>query len=97
MKGGFPGENLAGVHDALPYLTSNANRLLGLERNPNEFIDMKGRRVVVLGGSDTAMDCNPGNPKVFAGGDRVRGSDRAVTAIFEGREAEAGILDFLDV
>ncbi len=225
MKGGFPGEDLEGVYDALPYLISNANRLLGLERNPNDFIDMKGRRVVVLGGGDTAMDCNrtavrqsaasvvcayrrdeanmpgsrrevtnakeegvrflwnrqpielvgddrvegvkvcttrlgapdargrrspealPGseeiipadrviiafgfqpspapwfdqfgitadlrgrvkaspangfkfqtsNPKVFAGGDMVRGSDLVVTAIFEGREAAAGILDFLGV
>ena len=27
------------------------------------------------------------NPKVFAGGDMVRGSDLVVTAVFEGREA----------
>ena len=225
LKGGFPGEDLPGVCDALPYLVSNVNRLLGLERNPNDFIDMKGRRVVVLGGGDTAMDCNrtalrqgaasvtcayrrdeanmpgsrrevtnakeegvrflwnrqpieivgddrvegvkvcttrlgtpdargrrspeivpgseevlpadrvviafgfqpnpapwfdefgiavdlrgrvkallgnplkfqTGNPKVFAGGDMVRGSDLVVTAIFEGREAAAGILDYLGV
>ena len=37
------------------------------------------------------------NPKVFAGGDMVRGSDLVVTAIWEGREAAEGILDFLDV
>ena len=37
------------------------------------------------------------NPKVFAGGDMVRGSDLVVTAIWEGREAAQGILDYLDV
>jgi glutamate synthase (NADPH/NADH) small chain len=37
------------------------------------------------------------NPKVFAGGDMVRGSDLVVTAVFEGREAARGILDYLDL
>ena len=225
MKGGFPGEDLAGVHEALPFLISNVNRNLGFEKDAADFIDMKHKRVVVLGGGDTAMDCNrtsirqgarsvicayrrdeenmpgsrrevanareegveflfnrqpiaiigdgkvegvkvvetrlgepdargrrspepiPGseqilpadaviiafgfrpspapwfaemgintddsgrvvapeqarfkfqtsNPKVFAGGDMVRGSDLVVTAIWEGRKAAEGILDFLDV
>lgn len=225
MKGGFPGEDLPGVHDALPFLVANVNRNLGFEKDPAEFISVKDKRVVVLGGGDTAMDCNrtsvrqnaasvtcayrrdeenmPGsrrevqnareegvqflfnrqpieivgngkvegikmvttelgepdqngrrrpvpvegseevlpadivliafgfkpnpapwfeqhsirinawggveapetqqykfqttNPKVFAGGDMVRGSDLVVTAIWEGREAAQGILDYLDV
>lgn len=36
------------------------------------------------------------NPKVFAGGDMVRGSDLVVTAIFEGRQAAEGILRYLE-
>lgn len=225
MKGDFPGEDLPGVHDALPFLISNANRLLGFEKKASDFVSMAGQKVVVLGGGDTAMDCNrtsirqgassvtcayrrdednmpgskrevanakeegveflwnrqpveiiggdkvegvkvvtthlgepdehgrsrpvtvPGteeiipadrviiafgfrpspepwlsdfaieldqsgkvqapstgtykhqttNPKVFAGGDMVRGSDLVVTAVFEGRNAAEGILDYLDV
>ena len=225
MKGGFPGENLPGVYDALDFLISNVNRCLGFEKDPSDYLDMKGKKVVVLGGGDTAMDCNrtsirqgaasvscayrrdeanmpgsrkevvnskeegvqflfnqqpieivgdnkvegiklvetrmgepdeagrrrpeviPGsehvveadvvlvafgfkpspapwfkdfgietddrgrvkapeqgeykfqttNPKIFAGGDMVRGSDLVVTAIWEGREAAEGILDYLDV
>src|SRR5690606_7080043 len=57
MRGDFPGEDLPGVHAALPYLISNSNRLLGYERHPDDFIDMRGQRVLVLGGGDTAMDC----------------------------------------
>ena len=226
MKGGFPGEDLPGVYDALDFLIANVNRNLGFEKNPADYIDMAGKKVVVLGGGDTAMDCNrtsirqgaesvscayrrdeanmpgsvrevknareegvnflfnrqpieivgdghkvtgvkvvetqlgapdargrrspepipgseqilpadavvlafgfrpspapwfadlgvnmdasgrvtaPGeakfkhqtsNPKVFAGGDMVRGSDLVVTAIWEGRQAAEGILDFLNI
>ena len=225
VKGGFAGEDLPGVHDALPYLLSNINRELRLCNDPAAFINMRDKHVVVLGGGDTGMDCNrtavrqgaasvtctyrrdednmpgsrrdyknskeegvtflfnrqpieivgadrvqgvklvetrlglpdrrgrripevvPGteetipadaviiafgflpspphwfaerrialnadgrvrvsgmtpckfqttNPKVFAGGDMVRGSDLVVTAVFEGREAAQGILRYLDV
>jgi len=225
MKGGFPGEDLPGVHEALPYLISNTNEVMGYEIEGDSFVDMKDKKVIVLGGGDTAMDCNrtairqnaakvtcayrrdeenmPGskrevanakeegveflfnrqpieivgdgkveglkvvttelgepdergrrrpepiegseevipaeavivafgfqpspsnwfsdfninvddwgrvvapensdykyqtsNPKVFAGGDMVRGSDLVVTAVYEGRNAAEGILDYLEV
>jgi glutamate synthase (NADPH/NADH) small chain len=37
------------------------------------------------------------NPKIFSGGDMVRGSDLVVTAIDEGRKAADGILDYLNM
>ena len=57
MRGGFPGEDLPGVYESLPYLISNVNRVMGYEKDPADFVDLKDRRVVVLGGGDTAMDC----------------------------------------
>nr|WP_321466193.1 FAD-dependent oxidoreductase [uncultured Desulfobulbus sp.] len=56
MKGGFPGEDLEGVYDALPYLIGNTCQYHGFE-GLVPFIDAAGKRVVVLGGGDTAMDC----------------------------------------
>jgi glutamate synthase (NADPH) small chain len=58
VKGGFPGEELPGVHEALPYLISNISHELGLSGGAQQLISMRGRRVIVLGGGDTAMDCN---------------------------------------
>ena len=58
MKGDFPGEDLPGVYDALPFLVSSVNRNMGWEKNSSDFITVKDQRVVVLGGGDTAMDCN---------------------------------------
>ena len=166
MKGGFPGEDLPGVHDALDFLIANVNRNLGFEKSAEDFVDMKGTRVAIVGedrvegvkvvetrlgepdargrrspepipGSEEIIPAEAvliafgfrpspapwferfeiatdsqgrvvapaqaqfkhqtSNPKIFAGGDMVRGSDLVVTAIFEGRTAAEGILDYLGV
>lgn len=57
VKGGFQGEDLAGVYEALPYLVSNINHELGLPGG-DQFVNLAGKHVVVLGGGDTGMDCN---------------------------------------
>ena len=58
LEGGFKGEKLPNVFKALDYLISSTNRLLKIEKDKEKFINLKGKNVIVLGGGDTAMDCN---------------------------------------
>lgn len=58
MAGGFPGEDLVGVHKALDFLVGNTNHHLQYGKNLPEYISVEGKKVIVLGGGDTAMDCN---------------------------------------
>jgi len=57
MEGRFPGEDLPGVHKALDYLIGNVNQKMGYPQDPDAYIDLRDKTVVVLGGGDTAMDC----------------------------------------
>jgi len=58
MQAGIPGEDLPGVYAALDFLISNVNHCWNYEKDPADYISMQGKKVVVLGGGDTAMDCN---------------------------------------
>ncbi|WP_241576415.1 FAD-dependent oxidoreductase [Rosenbergiella collisarenosi] len=58
MRGGFSNEDAQGVYDALPFLIANTRKTMGFEALAEQpYLDMHAKRVVVLGGGDTAMDC----------------------------------------
>ena len=53
------------------------------------------KRDQVMAAETSPHPMQTSNPKIFAGGDMVRGSDLVVTAIWEGRQAAQGILGYL--
>jgi glutamate synthase (NADPH/NADH) small chain len=57
INGGLPNREAPGVFAALDYLIGNTRSLLGMPAGDYPFTDMAGKRVAVLGGGDTAMDC----------------------------------------
>ncbi|MCF8055992.1 MAG: FAD-dependent oxidoreductase [Desulfocapsa sp.] len=57
MRANLENERSEGVYDALDYLIANTDHLMGLKRDRYPYTSLEGKRVIVLGGGDTAMDC----------------------------------------
>lgn len=57
MVAGLSNEDAQGVYHALDYLIGNADYLMGGSREQYPYINLEDKKVVVLGGGDTAMDC----------------------------------------
>jgi len=57
MEGGFDNEQAPGVFNALDFLIGNTQQLMGITDNAKPYVNFEGKKVIVLGGGDTAMDC----------------------------------------
>ncbi len=51
------GRNLKGVHFAMEFLLKSCKSLLDSNFADRQFIDAKGKNVIVIGGGDTGTDC----------------------------------------
>lgn len=51
------GRQLKGVHFAMEFLKDNTKSLLDSNHADNKYINVDGRKVVVIGGGDTGNDC----------------------------------------
>ncbi|MGL4527018.1 MAG: glutamate synthase subunit beta, partial [Aestuariivirga sp.] len=54
---GLPGQELSGVHFAMPFLTQSNRRVGGEDVSAEVPILAGGKHVIVIGGGDTASDC----------------------------------------
>ncbi|MBV1910393.1 MAG: glutamate synthase subunit beta [Kangiellaceae bacterium] len=57
VQGEIPGSNSKNVIQALDYLVGNVNQLEEFNLNGFPYQDLNNKKVVVIGGGDTAMDC----------------------------------------
>ncbi|WP_070989081.1 FAD-dependent oxidoreductase [Halofilum ochraceum] len=78
VEGDFSGRDTEGVVPALSYLIGNANSLLDTDAPGGREVNVRDERVVVLGGGDTAMDCNR---------TALRQGARSVTCVYRRDEA----------
>lgn len=92
-------EAVAGSEETIP-----ADRVIiafGFRPDPPPWLEATGIEVDAVGrvkaSEDSRYAFQTSNAKVFAGGDMVRGSDLVVTAVFEGRQAAAGMLELFGI
>ncbi len=52
-----PGRDAKGIYFAVDFLMATTKSLLDSNFKDNKFIDVKGKKVVVIGGGDTGNDC----------------------------------------
>lgn len=52
-----PGRDAKGIYFAVDFLTANTKSLLNSEFNDKQFVDTRGKNVVIIGGGDTGNDC----------------------------------------
>ena len=57
MTGGFEHEGASGVYNALDFLVGNTQNLMKITENAKPYVSFENKKVIVLGGGDTAMDC----------------------------------------
>ena len=57
MTGGFEHEGASGVYNALDFLIGNTQNLMKITENAKPYVSFENKKVIVLGGGDTAMDC----------------------------------------
>lgn len=52
-----PGRDAKGIYFAVDFLTANTKSLLNSEFKDKQYVDTKGKNVVIIGGGDTGNDC----------------------------------------
>lgn len=53
----LPGRSLKGIHFAMDYLTANTKSLLDSNHSDGNYINVRDKNVLVIGGGDTGTDC----------------------------------------
>jgi glutamate synthase (NADPH) small chain len=80
---GIPGENLPGVFYALPFL-------LAVNKGPDGLLGRKGRKIVVVGGGDVAMDAARSSLRISSKGNVTVVYRRAQSDMPAGEEEVQG-------
>jgi glutamate synthase (NADPH/NADH) len=53
----IPNRSASGIHFAMEYLQLNTSSLMNSKLQDGNFIDARGKDVIVIGGGDTGNDC----------------------------------------